>query len=348
MNSIVLGAGVVGLSTALLLQQRGHRVTIVAKGNPLPKFYDSDPHYVSREAGAHWCSFAEEDDTRMQQLEAITLRALYQLCQYPETGVKQMRNACLYKRRPVDFRRPWFASLAAEFRMLEPTELPHGFEFGYSYQTVTINVPKYLRWMLEQFQLGGGQLVVKSLTDIGEVMTNNVDLVVNCTGYGARYLGGVGDRAVYPCRGQTLLVKVDTSQPALETLTRQGDNEGGGATYIIPRDDGTAILGGTFEVNNANLDPHPKTAKAILDRCCAVSPALARARQEGKLKVLRNGVGLRPYRAGGLRLEREKRGMITIIHNYGHGGWGFQTSWGCAQAVCDILQQSSQNNSSKL
>ena len=44
-------------------------------------------------------------------------------------------------------------------------------------------------------------------------------------------------------------------------------------------------------------------------------------------------VGLRPFRRGGIRLERDGR----IIHNYGHGGSGFTVSWGCAEAVAAIV-----------
>ena len=62
----VIGAGVIGLSTAVLLQSKGYHVTIVAKATPDPKYMDSDPHYASREAGAHWCSFADKNDIRLQ------------------------------------------------------------------------------------------------------------------------------------------------------------------------------------------------------------------------------------------------------------------------------------------
>jgi D-amino-acid oxidase len=41
-------------------------------------------------------------------------------------------------------------------------------------------------------------------------------------------------------------------------------------------------------------------------------------------------VGLRPARPA-LRLEAERIGNATVIHNYGHGGAGFTLSWGCAE-----------------
>jgi hypothetical protein len=56
-------------------------------------------------------------------------------------------------------------------------------------------------------------------------------------------------------------------------------------------------------------------------------------------RVLRERVGLRPFRKSGVRLEREKlRDGRTVIHNYGHGGAGFTLSWGCAENVFELAK----------
>jgi D-amino-acid oxidase len=39
----------------------------------------------------------------------------------------------------------------------------------------------------------------------------------------------------------------------------------------------------------------------------------------------------RPFRAEGPRLDVERIGEKTVVHNYGHGGSGWSLSWGCAQ-----------------
>lgn len=48
----------------------------------------------------------------------------------------------------------------------------------------------------------------RNLGHIDEVfnLTKN-PFVINCTGLGARFLGGVSDEAVFPTRGQTIVVK---------------------------------------------------------------------------------------------------------------------------------------------
>jgi D-amino-acid oxidase len=90
------------------------------------------------------------------------------------------------------------------------------------------------------------------------------------------------------------------------------------------------ILGGTFEVHNTNTQPHPDTAKQILERCRAIAPHLVR-----DLHIIRHGVGLRPARQGGIRLETEYKSMgaksIPIIHNYGHAGYGMVFDDDCCE-----------------
>ena len=47
-------------------------------------------------------------------------------------------------------------------------------------------------------------------------------------------------------------------------------------------------------------------------------------------RVIREVVGLRPFRRSGFRVEAEAIGDKTLIHNYGHGGGGMSLSWGSA------------------
>lgn len=45
-------------------------------------------------------------------------------------------------------------------------------------------------------------------------------------------------------------------------------------------------------------------------------------------RIVKETVGLRPFRASGPRLDVETLGNKTIVHNYGHGGSGWSLSWG--------------------
>src|SRR5437899_8887962 len=57
-------------------------------------------------------------------------------------------------------------------------------------------------------------------------------------------------------------------------------------------------------------------------------------------RIIREVVGLRPYRAEGFLGEAERIGNKLFIHNYGHGGAGITLSWGTASLAVDLLSES--------
>lgn len=56
--------------------------------------------------------------------------------------------------------------------------------------------------------------------------------------------------------------------------------------------------------------------------------------------LMRTTVCLRPFRPAGPRLEVERFGETTVVHNYGHGGSGWSLSWGCADEVAALVHGS--------
>jgi glycine/D-amino acid oxidase-like deaminating enzyme len=56
-------------------------------------------------------------------------------------------------------------------------------------------------------------------------------------------------------------------------------------------------------------------------------------------RVIREVVGLRPFRPEGFRVEAERAGNKLFIHNYGHGGAGITLSWGTASLAVDLLSE---------
>lgn len=76
-----------------------------------------------------------------------------------------------------------------------------------------------------------------------------------------------------------------------------------------------------------------------MKRCVELCPALTGGKGIEALSIVRHGVGLRPVREDGPRVEREKIGEVSVVHNYGHGGYGYQTSYGCARKAVDLVEQ---------
>ena len=92
---------------------------------------------------------------------------------------------------------------------------------------MTIDVPKYLNYLLTRFLEKGGTLIrgcvqhIEQVLEAGsapfkdDVSTKNStgpDAVIVCVGLGARFLGGVEDKTVYPSRGQTVILQAPCVQ----------------------------------------------------------------------------------------------------------------------------------------
>jgi glycine/D-amino acid oxidase-like deaminating enzyme len=56
-------------------------------------------------------------------------------------------------------------------------------------------------------------------------------------------------------------------------------------------------------------------------------------------RIIREVVGLRPYRPEGFKVEAERVGEKLLVHNYGHGGAGITLSWGTASLAVDLLSE---------
>ena len=55
-------------------------------------------------------------------------------------------------------------------------------------------------------------------------------------------------------------------------------------------------------------------------------------------RIIREVVGLRPYRASGFVVDAEHFGNKLLVHNYGHGGGGVTLSWGTASLAVDLAR----------
>lgn len=237
---------------------------------------------------------------------------------------------------------PWFKDVVPDFHVLPRDELPPGVDSATAFTSVCINTPVYLSYLVGQCLKNGVVLRRSIISHISEAADlhhsgNKADVIVNCTGLLASKLGGVMDEDVIPCRGQIVLVRND---PGV-MLTISGTDDGGDEVcYIMHRAaGGGTILGGTYQKGNWESQPCPNQALRIMKRAVELCPALTDGKGIEALSVIRHGVGLRPLRLGGARLEKERVDSNWVVHNYGHGGWGYQGSYGCSENTVELVEE---------
>lgn len=189
-----------------------------------------------------------------------------------------------------------------------------------------INTSIYLPWLVSQCLARGvvfKRTVLKHILDATSAAVypgGKVDVVVNCTGLNASTIGGVADKSVVPARAQVVIVRNDTKKMIATSGTDDGDDE---ACYIMTRAaGGGTILGGCYQKGSWDSQVDPNLAVRIMERAVTMCPDLTDGRGIEHLSIVRHGVGLRPVREGGTRVEKERIKNTWVVHNYGAGGAG--------------------------
>jgi D-amino-acid oxidase len=309
-DAVVVGAGVIGLTTAVCLAETGLRVTVVTAEPP--------ERTTSMAAGAMvgpvFLRRSDPGGTR----EHATFDEFVRLATIPNTGVRISTGRFAAKTDGPDappIHQP------TDVVALGPDELPAPFTSGFRAIVPCVDMPQYLDYLRRRFTNAGGAIALHRLGSLAEA-ASLAPLVANCPGVGAREL--VPDPSVRPVRGQQVIVE----NPGLDSFFIEAPF-GPSWTSFFPFG-GHVVLGGIAVPDDWSVEPDLEIADEILARCVAAEPRLAGAR------VIGHRVGLRPARPE-VRLEVQELEGTRIVHDYGHGGGGVTMSWGCAREASALL-----------
>ncbi|MET9554619.1 FAD-dependent oxidoreductase [Streptomyces sp. NPDC006645] len=312
---IVIGGGVVGLTTAVVLAEQGRRERRV-------RVWSRDPaaDTTSAVAGALFWPYRIEPAELVGPWSLRSLREYVTLARDPEaTGVRVVAG--------VTTDTPWtelgsWGRELPELREARADELPAGARQGLRGRVPLIDMPTHLRYLEERLRAAGGSVERRTVAGFEEAAAEAA-VVVNCSGLAAREL--VPDASVFPVRGQLVIVE----NPGIEEWLVSKGEDPAGPSYLFPQPFGL-ILGGTAEEHAWEPRPDPATAATIVERCAALRPEVRGAR------VLGHRVGLRPARPA-VRIEAvQLPGGARLVHNYGHGGAGVTVAWGCAEEAARL------------
>ncbi|KAG0042914.1 hypothetical protein BGZ83_012026 [Gryganskiella cystojenkinii] len=331
-------------------------VTVIAEDFPRN---DPHPDYASPKAGAHWRSMCDEDDQKAKDYDTLSYRTFKEIAKDSHSGVR-IRDAVDY----FDFnptghqgRLPWWSAIVDEFKQTASNNAD--FPIAYAYKTPVISPAVYLPYLLHLFKAAGGHTQHRKLSHVTEASLwvgtrpRPVKIIINCTGFQARHLGGVQDMRCYQTRGQTVVVRASWIHETVTWISKTG-----AIMYVIPRTNGEVVLGGSHEAyQNNEAASGAKTThilKTILERYPKIltpgSTAAYAANEDllSKFDIVEQKVGFRPSRTGGVRVEVEQRRTgcgepVLIAHNYGHGGAGYQSSWGTAYETLQLIQKAEKN-----
>lgn len=242
----VLGGGVMGLTSALILARRGHDVTVYADL--------MHPNTTSNVAGALWLPSSLYDTEAVDQtfldlnwhVTRAAHRGFLPYVNRPGYGVNWVRH-CFVTNRVRETRNslPGGDDLYPGLEV-HTAETRFGYAYEERYHTLMIDPDYYLDMLMKDAQLAGAKFISQRFETLDEVLALAQPVIVNCTGLGARAL--FGDDSLIPIRGQlTHLVpqpEIDYSYTAATP---------GGSLYMFPRKTGL-VIGGSHGRGDSSME----------------------------------------------------------------------------------------------
>jgi D-amino-acid oxidase len=332
---LVLGAGVIGLTTARALLARGYRVRILARERSRGTTSDAAgglylPFLVGRPG-----SLTPAATETMVGWAARSLELLFPLA---EAG-KLARWIDSYELFTTDDLPAWLPGLLPEAVRLPQRALPEPFRMGWRIRTVLVETSAWLDELEREVLERGASIESAVITSLEDVLALQTDVIVNCLGAGASIFdrGVPEDERVQPVRGQVAVL------PPIPLEFAASFQVGNDDYYVLPRRD-RLILGGTHEFGVSDPTTDPETLRTIATRCRELLGALCeglgiRVPDLGSDDQIVGRAGIRPFRPAGPRVVCEQIGSVSVIHNYGHGGAGIGFALGCAEAAADLVDQ---------
>ena len=257
----VIGCGAIGLTTALVAQQAGFKVTIYAKDrHPYASSYRAtgsftpDSRIVSTQFAPafanQWETMARYSFRRFQSYlgvdsHPIEWRDMYSLSDLPFDA----------PRTPAKSEEPDYPDLERTLlRDITPQNITvssHPFPAAYVRRrpALIFNIAEYTRSLMMQFLAQGGNIETFVMQDVRDFAAIDERSIINCTGYGARAL--LGDDSIIPVRGQTAKL---IAQPELD----YGFFYGSRRVSVYPRRDGLLVQAqadGDYNNDSEALDP---------------------------------------------------------------------------------------------
>lgn len=247
----IVGSGVMGLTTARLVQEAGFPVTLYTAALP--------PDTTSAVAGGQVSPFGHYDSDAVSPAWVAQFQAAmayswarFQTLVGERYGIRWLPTYQETRRAVIssDWMDPYFPNA----RILESKDHPFPFTRTLVFDTMYVETPRFMAQLMSEVLSAGGAIRLRRFNSLADVATLSEKLIFNCTGVGARDL--VGDTSLVPVRGQLAVLR-----PQREVRYAVTGDFG----YMFPRNDGI-LLGGTFERGIVEAVPNPAAIAGILER----------------------------------------------------------------------------------
>lgn len=239
-EAAVIGSGIMGVTSACLLQDAGWSVIIYTR--------DVTRHTTSNVAAGEWSPFSVHDPKVSSDAFKSRLISAARIAHHAFTnlggadyGVRWLEGYVLSDSPDSGDDDAELADLFPHQATLGPGEHPFPTTYAHRFVTMQIDPAVLLRRLIQDFQAAGGKIVIREFKDRSDVLSLAESLIFNCSGLGAAQL--FQDAALIPAKGQLVYFPPD---PQVDYMTFGG---GRGLLHMFPRSD-VILLGGTFKLGD--------------------------------------------------------------------------------------------------
>ena len=348
-DCLVIGGGVIGLTTAWRLAQQGFSVRVCDQGAPgreaswagagiLPPGYPGSLQDPLTQLTARTCELWPGLTEELRELTGQDNQ--FQRCGGLELSVGTVADLHIYQEQwaAIGARTEWLEPQAV--RELEPAF--SGAEAGFLLPDLCqVRNPRHLKALLRACELAGvvissdcpvtewashGGRITSAVTPHGKISAGQ--FMVTAGAWSPLLLARVGVvTEIVPVRGQIVQLAPSSIQ-----LTRVIERE---KRYIVPRRDGRILIGATEEWAGYEKQNTDEAIAGLMEFAGAICPALRTATIEN------SWVGLRPCAVRNRPFIGRVSEQENLIVATGHFRSGLHLSPATAELVVDLVQQRS-------
>jgi glycine/D-amino acid oxidase-like deaminating enzyme len=257
----VLGAGVMGLTAAAILQAAGYEVAIYAE--------KITPNTTSDKAGGQWAPTLVDNNNATKFKQVLAAAFGEHSARGEAYGVSPKDNYVFVQSPELDYAAAAGGGASQKLDRLPFAHIYHG---GIRYPTLLIEPPIMMKKLMADLKAAGVVPKLQTFHSPGELAALPGSAVVNCMGLGAREVWS--DTKMNGIKGQLALLP---PQPGLNYLYS-------GIGYLFPRKD-HLVIGGSIEdptMAQENETPDPamgyliiKIVRAVFDGALPAPPWLS-------------------------------------------------------------------------
>ncbi|CDF35195.1 unnamed protein product [Chondrus crispus] len=354
---LVIGGGVVGITSAIGLREAGFDVTVVAEhyenitSNVAGALWEwppavcgqhGDPRSLS--SSKHWCmvsydKFKELHSTYGEGECGVYLQDVFFYFRFSV-------DKCCFNLEKMNELKDKVDGFARGMHIVpegvDPQFVENNIKDCYKHMAPMVDTDKYMPWLQQQAR-DKGCILLQERIDSHVLLEEDTlrkrykaDAIVVSPGLGA--IDIVGDTHMYPLRGALVWVKQPNgaARAAHCISHEEGSSSEQDIVFIVPRGKDHVVLGGLAQPNqwDRDLSLDDPIVDQMYKGCLDLLPALRPLELDPKENVR---TGLYPFTSTNVLLERIP--STNVVLNYGHGGAGVTLSWGCAEKVVSLVQE---------